>query len=193
MLRYAVAAAEPAGPSTTYASSSFTRYRNGLSPLSSPDAFFPLTRPQMVSTDCPSVFFRTARFISPNSAEAGFSNFAAIVAFALTRTGSDVPAGGPVRVARRSPRPWSALRSLRRHEWPCRGPRRVTAFPPSRSRVSLWPAWNWRGARLALVLPAHFRPTCRNRRTRSLPSMPPCSYATVTDSYSRPGSRPARQ
>jgi len=94
MLRYAVAAADPAGPSTTYASSSFTRYRNGLSPVSSPDTFFPLTRPQMVSTACPSRFFLTARFISPNSADAGFSNFAAIVAFALTMTGSGVAAGG---------------------------------------------------------------------------------------------------
>ena len=35
------AAAEFAGPSTTYASSSFTRYRNGLSSVPSPDAFFP--------------------------------------------------------------------------------------------------------------------------------------------------------
>jgi hypothetical protein len=49
----------------------------------------------MVSTDCPSTFFRTARFISPNSADAGISNFAAIVAFAFTMTGSGVPAGGP--------------------------------------------------------------------------------------------------
>src|SRR6267142_5031346 len=87
------AAAEFAGPSTTYASSSFTRYRNGLSSVPSPDAFFPLTRPQMVSTDCPNVFFRMARFISPNSAEAGSSNFAAIVVFALIMTGSDVAAG----------------------------------------------------------------------------------------------------
>src|ERR1700716_2848504 len=94
MLRYADAAAE-AGPSTTYASSSFTRYRDGLSPVSSPDAFFPLTRPQMVSTDCPNVFFRMARFISPNSAVAGSSNLAAIVVFALIMTGSDVSAGLP--------------------------------------------------------------------------------------------------
>src|SRR5512135_2281795 len=95
MLRYAVAAAKLAEPSTTYASSSFTRYRNGLSPVFSPDAFLPLTRPQIVSTDSPRTFFRTARFISTNSADAGFSSFAAIVAFALTITGSDVPAGGP--------------------------------------------------------------------------------------------------
>src|SRR3954451_18876261 len=95
MLRYAIAAAEPAEPSPTYASSSFTRYRNGLSPVSSPDAFFPLTRPQMVSMDCPTVFFRMARFISPNSADAGSSNFAAIAVFALIMTGSDVSAGGP--------------------------------------------------------------------------------------------------
>ena len=95
MLRYAVAAAKLAEPSTTYASSSFTRYRNGLSPVFSPDAFLPLTRPQMVSTNSPRTFFRTARFISTNSADAGFSSFAAIVAFALTMTGSEVPAGGP--------------------------------------------------------------------------------------------------
>ena len=76
-----------------YASSSVTRYRNGQSPVSSPDAFFLLTRPQMVSTDFPSVFLRMARFISPNSAAAGSSNFAAIVVFALTRTGSGVSAG----------------------------------------------------------------------------------------------------
>jgi hypothetical protein len=36
-----------------------------------------------------------ARFISPNSAEAGSSNFAAIVVFALIVTGSDVAAGWP--------------------------------------------------------------------------------------------------
>src|SRR5882724_9110083 len=94
MLRYALAAAEPAGPSTTYASSSFTRYRNGRSAVTSPDAFFPLTRPQMVSTDCPSVFFRIARCISPNSADAGFSSLAAIVVFALMMTGSGFSAGG---------------------------------------------------------------------------------------------------
>src|SRR6267142_2339866 len=93
ILRYALAAAELAEPSTTYASSSVTRYRNGLSPVSSPDAFFPLTRPQMVSTDFPSVFLRMARFIAPNSADAGTSSFAAIVAFALIMTGSDVSAG----------------------------------------------------------------------------------------------------
>src|SRR6185295_15927895 len=93
ILRYALAPAEFAGPLTTYASSSVTRYRNGQSPASSPDAFFLLTRPQMVSTDFPSVFLRMARFISPNSAAAGSSNFAAIVVFALTRTGSGVSAG----------------------------------------------------------------------------------------------------
>jgi hypothetical protein len=36
-----------------------------------------------------------ARFISPNSADAGSSNFAAIVVFALIMTGSDVSAGRP--------------------------------------------------------------------------------------------------
>ena len=95
ILRYALAAAEFAGPLTTYASSSVTRYRNGQSPAPSPDAFFPLTRPQMVSTDFPNVFLRMARFISPNSADAGSSNFEAIVAFAVTMTGSDVSAGRP--------------------------------------------------------------------------------------------------
>src|SRR6266403_1904223 len=95
MLRYALAAAEPGGPSTTYASSSLTRYRNGLSPVSSPVAFFPLTRPQMLSTDLPSVFFRKARFISPNSADAGTSNFAAIAVFAIVMTGSGGSADRP--------------------------------------------------------------------------------------------------
>src|SRR5712672_2065334 len=95
MLRYALAAADPGGPSTTYASSSAMTYRNDLSPVSSPDAFFPLTRPQMVSTDLPKVFFRKARFISPNSADAGTSNFAAIAVFALVMTGSDGSADCP--------------------------------------------------------------------------------------------------
>jgi len=49
----------------------------------------------LVSTDFPSVFLRMARFISPNSADGGSSNFAAIVAFALMTTGSDVSAGRP--------------------------------------------------------------------------------------------------
>jgi hypothetical protein len=49
----------------------------------------------MVSTGFPSVFLRMARFISPNSADAGSSNFAAIVVFALIMTGSDVSAGRP--------------------------------------------------------------------------------------------------
>ena len=44
----------------------------------------------MVSTGCPAISFRMARLISMNSADAGFSNFAAIVVLALTRTGSDV-------------------------------------------------------------------------------------------------------
>src|SRR4051794_10832866 len=93
MLRYAIAAAECVLPSTTYASSSFTRYRNGLSPVSPPDAFFPLTWPQIVSTGRPSVFFLTARFTSLNSADAGSSIFAATEVFALFRTESDVSAG----------------------------------------------------------------------------------------------------
>src|ERR1700731_196310 len=92
MLRYAIAAAESVLPSTTYASSSFTRYRNGLSPTSPPEAFFPLTWPQMVSTGRPIIFFLIARFMSLNSADAGFSIFAAIEIFALFRTGSDASA-----------------------------------------------------------------------------------------------------
>ena len=56
---------------------------------------FLLTRPQMVSTDFPNVFLRIARFISPNSADAGSSSFAAIVVFALAMTGSGVSAGRP--------------------------------------------------------------------------------------------------
>ena len=49
----------------------------------------------MVSTAFPSVFLRMARFISPNSADAGSSNFAAIVVLALTMTASDYSAGRP--------------------------------------------------------------------------------------------------
>src|ERR1700749_17214 len=89
IFRYAIAAAEFALPSTTYASSSLTRYRNGLSSTSAPEVFFPLTWPQMVSTGRPIIFFLTARFMSLNSAYAGSSIFAAIEIFALFRTGSD--------------------------------------------------------------------------------------------------------
>src|ERR1700754_232798 len=92
ILRYAIAAAEFVVPSTTYASSSSTRYRNGLSPTSAPEAFFPLTWAQMLSTGRPITFFLTARFMSLNSADAGFSIFAAIEIFALFRTGSDASA-----------------------------------------------------------------------------------------------------
>ena len=98
MLRYAVAAAELGAPSTTYASSPFTRYRNALSPISSPVAVFSLTRPQMVSTDRPSVFFRMARFMSPNSSDVGFANRGAVVEFALNAENScsiDEPAAVP--------------------------------------------------------------------------------------------------
>jgi hypothetical protein len=95
ILRYAVSAAESAGPKTTNPASFFTKYRNGLSLASSSDVFLVVTRPQMVSTDCPTIFFRMARFISMNSADAGSSSFAAIVVLALTMTGSDVSAGLP--------------------------------------------------------------------------------------------------
>ena len=47
----------------------------------------------MVSTGCPKVFFLMARFMSSNSADAGFSIFAETVVFAFFRTGSDVSAG----------------------------------------------------------------------------------------------------
>gem|GEM_PF-3702899 len=93
IFRYAVDAADPDLPSTTYASSSFTRYRNGFSPVSSPDAFLPFTRPQIVSTARPNMFNRIARFISLNSADPGSSIFDAIVTFALSRTVSDLAAG----------------------------------------------------------------------------------------------------
>src|SRR5215468_4988606 len=48
----------------------------------------------MVSTERPSVFFLMARFISLNSAEFGFSIFAAIETFALFSTGSEASATG---------------------------------------------------------------------------------------------------
>ncbi len=92
IFRYAVDAADPDLPSTTYASSSFTRYRNGLPPVSPPDALLPFTRPQIVSTARPNVFFRMARFMSLNSADPGSSICAAIVTFALVRTGSAMSA-----------------------------------------------------------------------------------------------------
>lgn len=94
MFRYAIAAAESGFPSTTtYASSSFTRYRKGLAPVSSPDAFLPLTCPQIVSTARPNVFNRIARSMSLNCADPGSSIFAAIESFALFNTASDASAG----------------------------------------------------------------------------------------------------
>src|SRR5215469_13859666 len=65
-----------------YASSSWTRYRNGLSPVSEPEVLFPLMRPQMVSIDLPSAFF-SARFISTSSTDDEFSIFAAMVGMAF--------------------------------------------------------------------------------------------------------------
>ena len=62
-------------------------------PVLSPDFLFPLTRPQMVSIGWPKVFFRSARFISSNSAEAGSSMFAAIFVFAFLTTASEVSLG----------------------------------------------------------------------------------------------------
>ena len=81
--RYAIAAIESGLPSTMNASSSFTRYRNGLSPVVSPDVSLPLTWQQMMSKGWPNVFFLVARFMSTNSADAGSSIFAATVIFAF--------------------------------------------------------------------------------------------------------------
>jgi hypothetical protein len=57
----------------------------------------------MVSTDCPNVFFRMARFMPSNSAEVGFSSFDATVVLAFFRTGSDLstdlPGAGPLNLA----------------------------------------------------------------------------------------------
>jgi hypothetical protein len=64
--------------------------------VASPDFFLPLTWPQMTSKDWPNVFSLVARFISTNSADAGFSIFAATVIFAFFRTGSGVSEGWPV-------------------------------------------------------------------------------------------------
>src|SRR3982074_3829565 len=47
----------------------------------------------MVSIGFPNVFFLIARFMSPNSADAGSSIFAATEIFALFRTGSELSAG----------------------------------------------------------------------------------------------------
>ncbi len=93
IFRYAVDAADPDLPSTTYASSSFTRYRNGLSPVSPPDALLPFARPQIVSTGRPSMFFRVARFTSLSSSVSGVPICVAIATFALSRAGSGISAG----------------------------------------------------------------------------------------------------
>src|SRR5262249_51035561 len=61
----------------------------------SPDAFFSLTRPQMLSIGCPDISFLTARFISSNSADSGSTRIAAVVAFALFTTASSVSLDGP--------------------------------------------------------------------------------------------------
>jgi hypothetical protein len=92
-VRYAIAAIESGLLPTISASSPCTRYRKGLSPVASPDLFLPLTWPQITSTGWPNVFSLTTRFIFTNSADAGFSIFAATVIFAFFRTGSDVSEG----------------------------------------------------------------------------------------------------
>src|SRR5262245_14118404 len=91
--RYAIAAIESGFPPTINASSSFTRYRKGLSPVASPDFFLPLTWPQMTSKGWPNVFSLIVRFISTNSADDGVSIFAATTIFAFFRTGSDASEG----------------------------------------------------------------------------------------------------
>ena len=187
ILRYALAAAEFAGPLTTYASSSVTRYRNGQSPASSPDGFFRLTRPQMVSTDFPSVFLRMARFISPNSADGGSSNFAAIVAFALMTTGSDVSARRPDDGAWTLASMTAGLRFLQR-VGARHGRRPSTAFPPPprcRTWVSLSRHWSW----TAPVQPADWR----RRDSRLRPCTNPCSRAAIKECCNQPGVRPEHQ
>src|SRR6516164_11159207 len=74
-----------------YASSFWTRYRNGLGPL-----FLSLTKPQIVSIDLPSAFFLAARSIPSNSTESGSLISAAIVAFAffITDSSSSCEGGG---------------------------------------------------------------------------------------------------
>ena len=190
ILRYALAAAEFAGPLTTYASSSVTRYRNGQSPAPSPDAFFPLTRPQMVSTDFPNVFLRMARFISPNSADAGSSNFEAIVAFAVTMTGSDVSAGRPDAGA------WTfasitAGFAFFAARWgsvtdggsrPLFRPRRAGGLDFRCRGTGPWTA-------SAPVQPADWR----RRDSRLRPCTNPCSRAAIKGCCSQPGGRPEDQ
>ena len=60
--RYIIAGIKSGSCSPMYASSSFTRYRKGLSPVASPDFLFPLMWPQMILS---------FRFISTNSTELG--------------------------------------------------------------------------------------------------------------------------
>jgi len=88
--RYTIAAIEAGFPPTINASSSFTRYRKGLSPVASPDFILPLTWPQIISKGSPNEFFPMTRFMSTNSAYVGSSIFAATTIFAFFRTGSDV-------------------------------------------------------------------------------------------------------
>ena len=86
--RYTIAANESGLPSTTmYASSPFTTYINGLSPVTLSNFFLPLTRPQMASKDWPNEFFLITRFMSKNSADVGSSIFAATAIFAFFRIG----------------------------------------------------------------------------------------------------------
>src|SRR5262245_7648838 len=91
--RYAIAAIESGFPPTINASSSFTRYRKGLSPVASPDFILPLTWPQIISKGSPNELFLMIRFMSTNLAYVGSSIFAATTIFAFFRTGSDVSAG----------------------------------------------------------------------------------------------------
>jgi hypothetical protein len=69
--RYMIAAIESGFPPTTNASSSFTRYRKGLSAVASPDFILPLTWPQIISKGSPNELFLMTRLMSTNSAYAG--------------------------------------------------------------------------------------------------------------------------
>lgn len=99
--------------------------------MDSPDFFLPLTWPQMTSKGWPNVFSLMARFISTNSADAGFSIFAATVIFAFFTTGSDVTEGWPVAGPSVLP-PITVVALFRAgsdvsEDWPVAGP---SVFPP---------------------------------------------------------------
>src|SRR5215471_21688558 len=77
--RYAIAAIELELLPTINASSSFTRYRKGISAVASPDFFLPLTWPQMTSKKLPNVSSLLSSFIVKKSGDAALCLFAAAV------------------------------------------------------------------------------------------------------------------